>query len=60
MAASAAFATPIGYQTNLMVVGPGRYTFSDFLKFGLPLTVLDGVITVAICYFFFETGGSSE
>jgi di/tricarboxylate transporter len=48
IAASASFATPIGYQTNLMVYGPGNYRFTDFVKMGLPLTVLVGVTTVLL------------
>lgn len=38
--ATLAFATPVGYQTNLMVYGPGGYRFSDFLRVGLPLNVI--------------------
>ena len=47
-ACSACYATPIGYQTNLMVMGPGGYRFSDFLRIGLPLTILTGIMTVIL------------
>lgn len=47
-AAAANFMTPHGYQTNLMVYGPGAYTFRDFFKIGFPLTVLYLIVTVTI------------
>ncbi|MGB1937583.1 MAG: SLC13 family permease [Akkermansiaceae bacterium] len=43
-AASTAMATPMGYQTNLLVYGPGGYNYRDFVSFGLPLNILIGVI----------------
>lgn len=46
MAASCGFATPIAYQTNLMVYGPGGYRFSDYLRFGGPLSLLLWGLTV--------------
>ena len=39
-AANCSFATPVGYQTNLLVMGPGRYGFADFLRAGIPLVVI--------------------
>jgi di/tricarboxylate transporter len=40
--------TPAAYQTNLMVYGPGGYRPSDFLRLGLPLTLLVGIITILL------------
>lgn len=48
MGGSACFATPIGYQTNLMVYGPGGYRFGDFVRAGVPLTLLSGCVTVLL------------
>jgi len=42
--------TPIGYQANLMVYGPGGYRFGDFLRFGAPVQVLLGVVAVLAIY----------
>ena len=52
-AAAANFMTPIGYQTNMMVYGPGSYTFKDYMKIGLPLTVIYGVGAVSILYWMY-------
>jgi len=48
MGASASFATPLGYQTNLMVSGPGGYRFVDFLRVGGMMNVLTGVVAVVV------------
>jgi len=48
MAASCGFATPLGYQTHMMVYGPGGYRFSDFLRIGIPLDLLIWAGTVAL------------
>jgi len=46
-AASTSFMTPVGYQTNLFVYGPGDYRFGDFFRVGFPLQMLLSVVTVA-------------
>jgi di/tricarboxylate transporter len=53
MAASAGFATPLGYQTHLMVYGAGGYRFSDYVKIGVPLDLIVMVVTLVLVPWFF-------
>ena len=48
MAAVASFLTPIGHHGNLLVYGPGRYRFSDFIRVGTPLTIIVGIIVALV------------
>ena len=53
MAASAAFATPFGYQTNVLVFQMGRYSYMDFVRIGLPLNLLTWLVGVMVIPLFF-------
>ena len=56
-AASASFATPIGYQTNTLVYGPGGYKFTDFVRFGLPPSLLMAVVVSLLVPVFWPLKG---
>ena len=51
--ASCSFISPVSYQTNLMVYGPGNYSFTDFAKVGMPLSIVVGLVTVFLTPVFF-------
>ena len=57
--ASASFASPLGYQTNLIVMGPGGYTFRDYLKIGLPLNLLMWVAATVFIPLFWPLKGTA-
>jgi di/tricarboxylate transporter len=53
IAASSGFATPLGYQTHLMVYGAGGYRFTDYLRIGIPLDLIAMAVTVSLAPWFF-------
>lgn len=55
-AATLAFATPIGYQTNTMVYGPGGYKFSDYARIGIPLNIVTGITVCLLIPIFWPLG----
>ncbi len=58
-AASAAFSTPVGYQTNTLVYGPGGYRFSDFLRVGIPLNVMLAISAAVFIPLIWPTGAAA-
>jgi di/tricarboxylate transporter len=56
--ASASFAMPIGYQTSLMIYGPGGYRFRDFIRMGIPLDIILAVLALLLIPYFWPLTGS--
>lgn len=56
--ASASFAMPIGYQTSLMIYGPGGYRFKDFIRMGIPLDIILAVLALLLIPYFWPLKGS--
>ena len=54
LSASASFMTPIGYQTNMMVYGPGGYRFTDFMRIGTPLNIILGTVAIILIPLFWS------
>jgi len=56
VAANASFATPIGYQTNMLVYAPGGYRFIDYLRLGIPLKIVTGAAAVFLIQWLWPLG----
>jgi len=57
MGAALPFLTPIGHQSNILVMGPGGYAFGDYWKLGLPLSILMVAVAIPIILWFFPVAG---
>jgi di/tricarboxylate transporter len=57
IAASASFMSPVGHPANVLVMGPGGYRFSDYIKVGIPLTLVVLVVVLLVLPIFWPLGG---